>query len=160
MQHFKEKYLITNRILGSGAYGRVHMAVDQRAGSQLACKIIDLGDLKGKLREIEILKTRHTENRYPAAAAVDGQAQLTKVRVCAERKRQARNIERKLRTYDREVEILQQLRHVRQPICCPFVNLLRNPTAKHHLPGKGFQDREYNVFTTPSELLKVAIPNA
>jgi protein-serine/threonine kinase len=112
MQRFKEQYLISNRRLGSGAYGQVHMAVDQHTGCQLACKIIDLRGLKAQLHKIESLKTPGTETWHPAAT-VDLRAQLAKVKMWAKRKHQARYIEQKLRTYDREVEILQHLRHVR-----------------------------------------------
>lgn len=47
-QEFKDRYVITQRLLGSGAYGRVHMAFKRESGQQLACKIVDLQALKAK----------------------------------------------------------------------------------------------------------------
>ncbi|MCJ1383417.1 hypothetical protein MMC17_006531 [Xylographa soralifera] len=42
IEHFKEKYNLTNRKLGEGRYGKVYMAVNRQLGRQLACKIVDL----------------------------------------------------------------------------------------------------------------------
>ncbi|KAI0840526.1 kinase-like protein [Hypoxylon sp. FL0890] len=44
-QLFDDRYIISNRILGSGAFASVHLAVDARTGRQLACKIHDLDHL-------------------------------------------------------------------------------------------------------------------
>lgn len=100
------------------------MAVDQHRGGQLACKIIDLRGLKEKLGEIESLKTQPTEHPYPVVA-IDRSAQSTEAKMRVEQKRWASYLERKLRIYYREVEILQHIRHVREPICCLFSDLLR-----------------------------------
>ncbi|OTA81607.1 hypothetical protein M434DRAFT_37491 [Hypoxylon sp. CO27-5] len=42
---FNHRYIISNRILGSGAFASVHLAVDANTGRQLACKIHDLDHL-------------------------------------------------------------------------------------------------------------------
>ncbi|MCJ1388318.1 Meiosis-specific serine/threonine-protein kinase mek1 [Xylographa bjoerkii] len=42
IEHFKEKYDLTNRKLGEGRYGKVYMAVNRQLGRQLACKVVDL----------------------------------------------------------------------------------------------------------------------
>ncbi|OTA66590.1 kinase-like protein [Hypoxylon sp. EC38] len=42
---FNHRYIISNRILGSGAFASVHLAVDAKTGRQLACKIHDLDHL-------------------------------------------------------------------------------------------------------------------
>ncbi|KAI2612116.1 kinase-like protein [Hypoxylon fragiforme] len=43
---FSDRYIITNRVLGSGAYASVHLAVDAKTGKQLACKIHDFDRLR------------------------------------------------------------------------------------------------------------------
>ncbi|KAI1460640.1 kinase-like protein [Annulohypoxylon moriforme] len=39
---FGNRYVISNRVLGSGSFASVHLAVDVKTGKQLACKIHDL----------------------------------------------------------------------------------------------------------------------
>ncbi|KAI1105957.1 kinase-like protein [Jackrogersella minutella] len=43
---FNNRYIISNRILGSGAFASVHLAVDAKTGKQLACKVHDLDRLR------------------------------------------------------------------------------------------------------------------
>ncbi|KAI1144008.1 kinase-like protein [Hypoxylon sp. FL0543] len=43
---FNHRYIISNRVLGSGAFASVHLAVDAETGRQLACKIHDLDHLR------------------------------------------------------------------------------------------------------------------
>ncbi|KAI1096534.1 kinase-like domain-containing protein [Rostrohypoxylon terebratum] len=43
---FGNRYMISNRVLGSGAFASVHLAVDVKTGKQLACKIHDLDHLR------------------------------------------------------------------------------------------------------------------
>ncbi|KAI2775735.1 kinase-like protein [Daldinia loculata] len=43
---FRHRYIITERILGRGAFAKIHLAVDARTGKQLACKIHDLDRLR------------------------------------------------------------------------------------------------------------------
>ncbi|CAI7588539.1 unnamed protein product [Penicillium pancosmium] len=42
IQLFRHQYLVTPRVLGFGAYGRVHMSVQEGTGRQFACKMINL----------------------------------------------------------------------------------------------------------------------
>ncbi|KAJ5983535.1 hypothetical protein N7481_005634 [Penicillium waksmanii] len=42
IQQFRHQYLVTPRVLGFGAYGRVHMSVQEGTGRQFACKMINL----------------------------------------------------------------------------------------------------------------------
>ncbi|KMP03250.1 MAP/microtubule affinity-regulating kinase 3 [Coccidioides immitis H538.4] len=49
-KEFRHEYSITDRMLGSGAYGQVCMAINQRDGTQLACKVVDLSAIKAQLR--------------------------------------------------------------------------------------------------------------
>lgn len=110
-KEFQSEYLITGRVLGSGAYGQVHMAVNQRDGTQLACKIVDLTFIKSHLRSLGSSKPGQSQTPAPAAD-IDPHAQILEVRKWAERRQMTRNINSKLRVYDREVEILQKLWHV------------------------------------------------
>ncbi|OKL63638.1 hypothetical protein UA08_00264 [Talaromyces atroroseus] len=45
-QDFADEYLITDRILGEGSFGRVHMAVSLNSTSQVACKVVTLRAVK------------------------------------------------------------------------------------------------------------------
>lgn len=45
-QLFGNRYMISNRVLGSGAFASVHLAVNVKTGKQLACKIHDLDHLR------------------------------------------------------------------------------------------------------------------
>ncbi|KAJ5689400.1 hypothetical protein N7462_003792 [Penicillium macrosclerotiorum] len=46
MKTFQDSHIVTQRVLGAGAYGRVHMAFRKDDGQQLACKITDLEIIK------------------------------------------------------------------------------------------------------------------
>ncbi|OJD09948.1 CAMK protein kinase [Emergomyces pasteurianus Ep9510] len=112
MRHFEGRFKITHRLLGCGAYGRVHMAIvgKEREQRQLACKIIDISRLKKRLNFIELSK--RTELRSPRPAAeVDAQEEIEKVKYWAERRREAFDIKSKLHIYKREVDILKDLCH-------------------------------------------------
>ncbi|PLB53663.1 Pkinase-domain-containing protein [Aspergillus steynii IBT 23096] len=95
---FGDKYVITQRILGSGAYGKVRMAFRKDTGQQLACKIIDLRVLKERfIRELE---------EEPRSRFFDSTKRSKVVAV-----RRLRTLEEKLAVYDREAEILEGLSH-------------------------------------------------
>ncbi|RMD43127.1 hypothetical protein DV735_g2056, partial [Chaetothyriales sp. CBS 134920] len=49
MRAFSDSYIVTDRLLGSGAFGRVFMAVEQKTRSQLACKVVDLRKFKQQI---------------------------------------------------------------------------------------------------------------
>ncbi|KAH8198697.1 hypothetical protein TruAng_007156 [Truncatella angustata] len=61
---FRNRYIITDQILGHGNQGTIHLAVDVNCGKQLACKIMDLDpagarEEQNHLREVDVLaKTR------------------------------------------------------------------------------------------------------
>ncbi|KAM5456209.1 putative non-specific serine/threonine protein kinase [Microsporum audouinii] len=97
MKSFEDQYVITNRTLGCGAYGRVHMSIDKKKKRQLACKVVNLADLKARLRQVEL--------EEPSQAAGLG------LHKTAKRRRLTYKVQAKLKMYDREVEILQKLRH-------------------------------------------------
>ena len=107
-KHFHKDYVITERVLGAGAYGRVHMAVEQSRGTQLACKVVDLRKLQQP--------SRMTFGRWeqPAAAEdVDSRLQLAKVKSWVKKQKKDNQLGQKLKTYYREVDILASLNHVR-----------------------------------------------
>ncbi|EFE36445.1 serine/threonine protein kinase, putative [Trichophyton benhamiae CBS 112371] len=99
MKQFEEQYTITNRTLGCGAYGRVHMSIDKKKKRQLACKIVNLAHLKARLRQIEM-------GKMPQTTVSEARNKASKQR------RLTYRVQAKLGMYDREVEILQKLRHV------------------------------------------------
>ncbi|EER36645.1 serine/threonine protein kinase [Histoplasma capsulatum H143] len=108
--HMAHRYIISNRLLGCGAYGKVYMAVSIKYRKQLACKIIDIGGLKKRLYCIKLRK--HTELRAPRPAAeVDVEEEMEKVKYWADRRRETLGIEAKLEIYQREVDILKDLDH-------------------------------------------------
>lgn len=41
---------MTQRVLGSGAFGRVHMAYAAKTGRQFACKVVDLNAMAAQVR--------------------------------------------------------------------------------------------------------------
>ncbi|RHZ74237.1 hypothetical protein CDV55_107134 [Aspergillus turcosus] len=101
MRVFEDQYAITQRKLGSGAYGQVHMAFNKETGQQLACKIVDLRTLKDRvIEEFDGERSRFFEmhtNRVVAARAHNGYI--------------AGKIQEKLEIYDREARILARLCH-------------------------------------------------
>lgn len=97
-KYIEEQYAITPRKLGSGTYGQVHMAIDRKRKIQLACKIVDLTSLKRKLWEQE--SSKDDSHGDPDQFNWNEESRIQQ------------QIESRLQTYDREVEILQKLRHV------------------------------------------------
>ncbi|RMZ86075.1 hypothetical protein DV737_g165, partial [Chaetothyriales sp. CBS 132003] len=81
MRTFADSYTVTDRLLGSGAFGRVFMAVEQKTRSQLACKVVDLRRFKQQ------------------GSSSDRE------------KQGSGKLEDKLRVYYREVEILSSISH-------------------------------------------------
>ena len=106
-KHFCKDYIVTDRVLGAGAYGRVHMAIEQCQRKQLACKIVDLRKLQPPSR------TSFERREQPAAAEdIDGRLQLAKVKSWGQKQKKNNRLEEKLKTYYREVDILASLNHV------------------------------------------------
>ncbi|KAJ5280208.1 hypothetical protein N7478_005580 [Penicillium angulare] len=86
-QNFRDKYVITHCILGSGAFGRVHMAYKADTGHQMACKVLDLEGVKNRA-VAEVQKPKFFPN------LIQGY------------------IQRKIKWYEREASILADLSHV------------------------------------------------
>ena len=114
---FQDRYVVTPRKLGSGAYGQVHMAVDRKNGKQLACKMIDLRVLKKRIEKIAEMKQKSSSKFFENGDArpslkIDkgGIAKLVAVR---QRTNEVdRDVQEKLKGYDREARILETLCHV------------------------------------------------
>ncbi|KAI0128462.1 kinase-like domain-containing protein [Xylariales sp. AK1849] len=67
---FSDRYAITDRIIGTGGFGRIHLAIEVKTGRQLVCKILNLDNDHGyqaqyvtrfPMLEADIL----TRTRYP-----------------------------------------------------------------------------------------------
>lgn len=108
-QAFENQYVVTERKLGSGAYGMVYMAYKKDTGEQLACKIIDIRNSRDQIiDELEGGTSRFFKNTLR-----DSRAKPTGI--IAARKRSehlARQVEEKLNSYNREAMILEHLCHV------------------------------------------------
>jgi hypothetical protein len=106
-KHFCKDYIITDRVLGAGAYGRVHMAIEQFQRKQLACKIVDLR----KLQRPNRMSSGCWEQ--PATAEnVNSRLPLVKVKSWGQKQNKNTRLEEKLKTYYREADILASLSHV------------------------------------------------
>lgn len=96
-------------MLGSGAYGKVHMAVDKRSGHQLACKIVDLREIKTWAVPAEDRQSRFFKRQSPSRDnGSNGYVATSK----ADRALLSREIRNKREAYCREASILQHLDHV------------------------------------------------
>jgi hypothetical protein len=106
-KHFCKDYIITDRVLGAGAHGRVHMAIEQFQRKQLACKIVDLRRLQPPNR------TSSGRWEQPTTAEnVNSRLQLVKVKSWGQKRKKDNRLEEKLKTYYREADILASLNHV------------------------------------------------
>lgn len=111
---FQEQYVITPRKLGSGAYGRVHMAYNKDNGQQLACKVVDLRAMRDRAtKEIEEQKSKLFRNKWQASMIKnndDKRADVIAVRGLENYL--SKKIKEKLDIYHREAKVLENLSHV------------------------------------------------
>ncbi|PKY06221.1 kinase-like protein [Aspergillus campestris IBT 28561] len=107
VQAFADKYTITQRVLGSGAYGKVHMAFNKETGQQLACKIIDLRSVRNKLA---LQEGEQISGYFQKHGQQNSQSQCGVFAVREVRQR-SRDLRRRLEVYDREAKILEGLSH-------------------------------------------------
>ncbi|KAA8641836.1 FHA domain-containing serine/threonine-protein kinase [Aspergillus tanneri] len=105
MRVFENMYTVTQRKLGSGAYGQVHMAFEKETGQQLACKIIDLRALSDKFfREAEEQQSRLFKKKLLYSS--------TGIMASREFKKPfSKKVLEKLKVYNREAKILANLSH-------------------------------------------------
>lgn len=109
-QTFSKRYVITDRLLGAGAYGKVYMAINSSQRRQLACKIVDLRKLRPQTRA-----RIGREEQHAQAEDVDNRVQLRKLAALADEKKRAHLLEDKLTRWYREVDILASINHVCVP---------------------------------------------
>lgn len=97
MQMFKNSYCVTQRVLGSGAYGRVQMAYQTATGQQIACKIVDLRKVKdnitAELENIQRSRFFQSTSEIPMS-------------------HRPQSVEERIAVYYREAEILSKMSHV------------------------------------------------
>lgn len=62
-QYFSSRYEIGNRVLGSGGYGKVLVAIHRKTQRQLACKIVDLAHIYANL-EAQGLRSPTAQKHY------------------------------------------------------------------------------------------------
>lgn len=83
------------------------MAVEQTARVQVACKVVDLRQL------MPISRTQFGRLEQPAAAGdVDTRVQMRKLKAWIDQQKRENGLEKKLRQYYREIEILSTISHV------------------------------------------------
>ncbi|PLB34098.1 FHA domain-containing serine/threonine-protein kinase [Aspergillus candidus] len=107
VEAFADKYTITQRVLGSGAYGKVYMAFNKETGQQLACKIIDLRNVRDKLavqdgEQISGFFQKHGQQNPQSKCGVFAAREV---------RQRSRDLRRRLEVYDREAKILEGLSH-------------------------------------------------
>ncbi|KIW27369.1 hypothetical protein, variant [Cladophialophora immunda] len=103
---FGKDYVLTDRLLGAGTFGRVYMAIEQMARRQVACKVVDLRKLGPRP------STQFGRPEQPATAEeVDSVAQRRKVKAWANQQKRGNALKRKICAYYREVEILASISH-------------------------------------------------
>ncbi|KIX09946.1 uncharacterized protein Z518_01027 [Rhinocladiella mackenziei CBS 650.93] len=90
MADFRKDYVVTDRLLGAGTFGRVFMAIDQTSRVQVACKVVDLRKLMPK------------PPNYFGRPEQPG---------LADQRKKDEGLEEKVKTYFREFEILASIKH-------------------------------------------------
>ncbi|PTU19795.1 hypothetical protein P175DRAFT_0439669, partial [Aspergillus ochraceoroseus IBT 24754] len=101
MKAFEEEYVITNRKLGTGAFGQVHMAYKKGTGEQLACKIVDLQSLRDSL--VKRTKAKHSKAWAEKEYDSNGLRHLQRYI--------SQKLQERFDVYDREATILEKLLH-------------------------------------------------
>jgi protein-serine/threonine kinase len=127
-QSFQKSYVITQRVLGSGAYGRVHMAFNVNTGRQFACKIIGLQAAKAEFQAQarareglgEEMKSKFFVKQYGPleSTSMTGKSSVLE-----------RLIVGKLAMQQRESLLLAQLSHASIIFCLP-PSFKKNPTDR------------------------------
>lgn len=97
--------MLTDRLLGSGAFGSVFLAIEQTTRTQLACKVVDLRRI-GRTREQNV-SCEQPQSRSDSHA----RCELIKVRIWADKQRRQIPLEKRFSSYMREFEILSSISH-------------------------------------------------
>ncbi|EXJ62638.1 CAMK protein kinase [Cladophialophora yegresii CBS 114405] len=106
MARFSKDYTLSDRLLGSGAFGKVFMAIEQTNRYQVACKVVDLRVL------VPGAQSKFGRADQPVAAEdIDNRAQVRKLKAWAIQQKRKDALERQLSKYYREVDILASISH-------------------------------------------------
>ncbi|OCT50699.1 protein-serine/threonine kinase [Cladophialophora carrionii] len=106
MAKFSKDYTLSDRLLGSGAFGKVFMAIEQSTRHQVACKVVDLRVL------MPGAQTKFGRADQPVAAEdIDNRTQVRKLKAWALQQKRKDALERQLSKYYREVDILASISH-------------------------------------------------
>ena len=103
-QKFGRSYIVTDRLLGAGSFGKVFMAIEQTARAQLACKIVDLRRLR------PAFNFGRPESALPANE-VNSRDQARLIKQWSDQQKRHNKLEVKLKAYYGEAEILASIRH-------------------------------------------------
>ncbi|KIW71029.1 hypothetical protein PV04_03247 [Phialophora macrospora] len=106
MTKFSKDYTLSDRLLGSGAFGKVFMAIEQTTRYQVACKVVDLRVLMPGAQTIF-----GRADQPVAAENIDNRVQVRKLKAWAIQQKRKDALERQLSKYYREVEILASISH-------------------------------------------------
>jgi hypothetical protein len=107
MQAFKREYMLTDRLLGGGAYGKVYMAISNFQRRQLACKVVDLRPLK-----VPAKRRMNRREQHAQAEDVDSRVQLRKLTALVDEKKREHLLEDELKKRYREFNLLASIDHV------------------------------------------------
>lgn len=100
---FCDKYVITDRVLGSDCLGRLFMAIDQGTRTQAACKVIDIRKLKSNNVRSATYSDQLTENTECVLR--------DEIRFLREWEEDKIQLENKLHWIFKEIEVLSSLEH-------------------------------------------------
>lgn len=132
--------MITDRLLGAGAFGKVYMAINESQRRQLACKVVDLRKLRPQTR------CRIGRKEQPAQAEdVDNRVQLRKLAALADERKKEHLLEDKLAQWYREADILASINHVSGTLPWSWRSIHSLPAAEHCRTREGVRDRQYIV---------------
>ncbi|ETI23516.1 hypothetical protein G647_05318 [Cladophialophora carrionii CBS 160.54] len=106
MAKFGKDYTLSDRLLGSGAFGKVFMAIEQSTRHQVACKVVDLRVLMPGAQ----IKFGRADQPV-AAEEIDNRTQVRKLKAWALQQKRKDALERQLSKYYREVDILASISH-------------------------------------------------
>ncbi|KAI9729989.1 MAG: hypothetical protein M1834_006187 [Cirrosporium novae-zelandiae] len=99
----EDRYVITDRKLGAGAFGKVYMAIDHSTKRQLACKIVDLRKLQQEYSDdFEDDSAPESDDSTPIK-----QSEAKRAKIWAKKDLRRRRFNK----YNREVDILIGLCH-------------------------------------------------
>jgi serine/threonine protein kinase len=91
-QYYRDRYAVSDRVLGSGQYGKVYLAHEVSTWRQLACKIVELNEAARQLAGLHNTSTRDDSLTHDPLRWIEERRERQKAM--------------------REIEILSKLSHV------------------------------------------------